>query len=348
MAKVIATFPKVDDLVKTEAFPSATWELEPHRSGFLPVAAGRGGPINISWETHGEGPIKLVFISGMAVFKTSYQRQTMHFGHNHGDKYTVLILDNRGMGRSDKPLMRYSTSAMAADLIEVLDHLSWKGERELHLCGLSMGGMIAQEIACVIPERIASLSLCCTAAKIENTTGFAENVMNRVTMLLPKSLDRSITYSAEALFPASWLPLPDDCEVPQPGVTPRAKGGPYGKFESNFARYAAQEITKQRDRQGFTKTGFLLQLLAAGWHHKSRAQLQGIGDKVGRERIMVMHGTYDGVISVPHGRKLIEYLDPGRGIIVEGMGHAPVMERTKWFNDLVAEVVATGEKLSGR
>lgn len=61
----------------------------------------------------------------------------MHFGHIHGDRYSVLILDNRGMGRSDKPLMRYSTSAMAADILEVVDHLSWTEERQLHICGIS-------------------------------------------------------------------------------------------------------------------------------------------------------------------------------------------------------------------
>lgn len=42
--------------------------------------------------------------------------------------------------------MRYSTSEMAKDIIEVLDHLGWTSERQLHILGVSMGGMIAQEI----------------------------------------------------------------------------------------------------------------------------------------------------------------------------------------------------------
>jgi pimeloyl-ACP methyl ester carboxylesterase len=50
------------------------------------------------------------------------------------------------MGKSDKPLMRYSTSEMAKDVLEVLDHLGWTAERELHVSGVSMGGMIAQEL----------------------------------------------------------------------------------------------------------------------------------------------------------------------------------------------------------
>jgi pimeloyl-ACP methyl ester carboxylesterase len=50
------------------------------------------------------------------------------------------------MGKSDKPVMRYSTSEMAKDVLEILGHLGWTAERELHVSGVSMGGMIAQEI----------------------------------------------------------------------------------------------------------------------------------------------------------------------------------------------------------
>ncbi|KAI3322638.1 alpha/beta-hydrolase [Xylariaceae sp. AK1471] len=383
----VAALPSVDEVVKADAFPTAIWQLDPHQEGMLPVAVGRGGPFSIHWEVHGNGPVKLVvrfhvpssfigfvwsyrvvyrkkigecadkgakrqLLSGMGVLKTSWQRQTMHFGHLNSDRYSVLILDNRGIGRSDKPLMRYSTSAMAADVLEVLDHLSWTGERQLHICGISMGGMIAQEIAYAAPGRIASLSLVCTAAAIENTTSFSENMLNRITMLLPKSsLDRTVAYSASNIFPADWLAQPDDAALPDETV-PRCRmpqgGWPYRRFKNNYARFAAQEITKQRDREGFSKPNFLLQVVAAGWHHKSAAQLREIGDKVGRDRILVLHGTEDRIISVPHGRKLIEYLQPGKSLVVDGMGHAPIVERTMFFNGLLAETCALGEQLSGR
>lgn len=347
----VTSFPSVDEVAKTDAFPTAIWRLDPHQEGMLSVAAGRGGPFNVHWEIHGSGPVKLIFIGGLGVVKSSWQRQTMHFGHKNGDRYSVLIFDNRGIGLSDKPLMRYSTSAMAADLLEVLDHLSWIEERQLHICGISMGGMIAQELAYTAPNRIASLNLICTAAAIENTTSFTENMINRITLLLPKSLDRTVSYTAFKLFPESWLTAPDDTILPDETV-PRCRmplgGWPYGRFSSNYARFAAQEIAKQQDRVGFVKHGFLLQMVAAGWHQKSAAQLREVGDKVGRDRILVLHGTDDEIISVPHGRKLIEYLQPGKGLVVDGMGHAPIAERTRWFNDLLAEMCATGEQLSGR
>ena len=57
-----------------------------------------------------------------------------------------MIYDNRGMGESDKPILRYSTSEMARDALELLDHVGWTGERSTHVVGISMGGMIAQEM----------------------------------------------------------------------------------------------------------------------------------------------------------------------------------------------------------
>lgn len=52
------------------------------------------------------------------------------------------------MGESDKPLTRYSTSDMAKDTLDVVNYLGWTSRRELHVIGVSMGGMIAQELVC--------------------------------------------------------------------------------------------------------------------------------------------------------------------------------------------------------
>lgn len=50
------------------------------------------------------------------------------------------------MGESDKPVMRYSTSELAKDTLEVCSHLGWTNKRDLHVIGISMGGMVAQEM----------------------------------------------------------------------------------------------------------------------------------------------------------------------------------------------------------
>ena len=83
---------------------------------------------------------------GLGAFKSGWQRQVKDFSHDESSKYSSLILDNRGIGESDKPLMRYSTSEMAKDTVELIDHLGWTSERQLHIIGVSMGGMIVQEL----------------------------------------------------------------------------------------------------------------------------------------------------------------------------------------------------------
>ncbi|KAM7207901.1 hypothetical protein V8F20_001695 [Naviculisporaceae sp. PSN 640] len=357
--------PTVAETLKHPAFPTAIWNLEPDKSGLTPVAEGRGGPLKISWEIHGHGPIKILFVMGLAGFKSAWQRQTLHFGHDHRDKYSVLICDNRGMGDSDKPLMRYSSSEMARDLIEVMadPSVSWLPPdplpptttalpRSINLVGISMGGMIAQEIACLIPTAISSLNLLCTAAAIENTTTYVENMSNRASMLIPKSLERSVRDAALSIFNHDWLLQPDNARLPVPGTTPKCSppkppGTQYLHFDNNAQRFIAQEMHKRLDPARFGLKGFLLQLIAAGWHHKSAEQLKEMADKIGRERIMVVHGVDDNMISVPHGRKLIEYIQPAVGIIQEGLGHAPIAEKCEWLNELLEERFLAGEKLNG-
>lgn len=103
-----------------------------------------------------------------------------------------------------------------------------------------------------------------------------------------------------------------------------------GHFPTNGDRFAAQELKKRQDTNSFTKKGFVLQAIAAGWHHKSAKQLAELGDKVGRERILVIHGSVDRMVTTPHGEILCEELGgEEKGVtkvIVEGRGHALPME----------------------
>ena len=92
------------------------------------------------------------FIIGLGGFLSAWQRQAKDFGHSpktnggHSQKYSVLVFDNRGMGKSDKPIAGYSTSDLAKDTLELAGHLGWTVRRQLHVVGSSMGGMIAQEM----------------------------------------------------------------------------------------------------------------------------------------------------------------------------------------------------------
>lgn len=293
------------------------------------------------------------WVMGLGAIKSAWQRQTLAFGHEKGDKYSCLILDNRGMGRSDKPLLRYTTSEMANDTIEILDHIGWTKERQLHVVGVSMGGMIAQEIAFRIPTRISSLDLISTAARIVNTTTWLQNLRSRINLFIPKALDLSIADAGNRNFTDAWLDAPDDTHLPSldtPGVLPPTAGaspdGSYGRFETNFVRFAAQEMNKRLNPDTFPRKGFMLQAIAAGYHYKSAAQLKKIADEVGRERILLFHGTRDNMITVHHGHVLIEELQPGTPIIKENVGHVVMLEQTAWFNEALEDMITRSEALT--
>src|SRR5256885_14381453 len=68
----------------------------------------------------------------------------------------VIALDNRGAGASDKPDTPHSMSLMAQDALAVL---SAAGETSAHWFGLSMGGMILQQLALDHPDAVRSLIL---------------------------------------------------------------------------------------------------------------------------------------------------------------------------------------------
>lgn len=289
---------------------------------------------------------------GLAGLKNAWQRQTKYFGHDKS-QYSVLLIDNRGVGESDRPILRYSTSAMALDYLEVLAHLNWipsdwsntasTPDRTVHLVGISLGGMIAQEMAYRIPSHLASLTLLCTAASVENTKSWLETIRERVNMFVPKSMETTIVNTARNLFPEAWLHAPDETLLPGPSRTPRcgpAPGTPDGEyiaFDTNFQRFQAQELHKKLAPSLFSTTGLLLQLAAAALHDKSPPQLKEMGDKIGRARILVVHGTEDRMIDPELGYRLVKRLEPGRTEIIEGMGHAPVMERPEWMNRVLEE-----------
>lgn len=277
---------------------------------------------------------------GLGAFKTAWQRQTRHFSHNHPNdtRYRSLIFDNRGMGASAKPTLRYTTTAMAHDTLDLLNTLDWTQPRQLHIIGVSMGGMIAQELALLIPERIASLMLVSTAARLENTVGFVENLRQRINLFVPKETNRQLAEVKTRLFSSEFLEQEDQD----------------GGFPTNGDRFAAQELKKRMDKAGFTRKGFILQAVAAGWHFKGKEALAELGDKVGRGRIAVLHGTGDRMITFHHAEVLKRELsgegkEEGEGELTfrsyEGKGHVLMWEEREDFNRLVEEMVEKVRKL---
>ena len=74
-------------------------------------------------------------------------------------RYRVLAFDNRGAGRSDKPVMPYSIRLFADDTAALIDSLKLG---RVNVMGISMGGYIAQELAINYPDKVKRLVLGCT------------------------------------------------------------------------------------------------------------------------------------------------------------------------------------------
>ncbi|MGZ8433770.1 MAG: alpha/beta fold hydrolase, partial [Candidatus Binatia bacterium] len=70
--------------------------------------------------------------------------------------YQVVIYDHRGLGRSDKPDMPYSTELFAKDCAGLMDAL---GIKKAHMLGHSMGARVLQWVALKYPEKVRSLVL---------------------------------------------------------------------------------------------------------------------------------------------------------------------------------------------
>jgi len=128
----------------------------------MPMANVNG--INISYRIEGEGE-PLIMISGAGANKGTWRSQTGAF-----KKYfRTITFDNRGVGESDKSARPYTLKMMAGDTIGLMDHLHVE---RAHVLGVSMGGMIAQEIAINHPERVNKLILACTFARNDETSGW--------------------------------------------------------------------------------------------------------------------------------------------------------------------------------
>ena len=114
--------------------------------------------IEMYYEVHGptslpEGEAEpLLLIMGLGANATSWEMQIPDFSR----EYRVIAFDNRGAGRSDKPKSPYTMPQMADDAVGMLDHL---GIGSAHVFGMSMGGMIALELALRYPQRVRALVL---------------------------------------------------------------------------------------------------------------------------------------------------------------------------------------------
>jgi 3-oxoadipate enol-lactonase len=112
------------------------------------------GDIEIYWESKGQGK-PLLLISGVSGGTWSFEESIVAWSPH----FRVIAFDNMGAGRSSKPDRPYRIAEMADHAAAVLDAAQ---EGQAFVLGLSMGGMIAQELALHHPNRVSGLVLGCT------------------------------------------------------------------------------------------------------------------------------------------------------------------------------------------
>lgn len=139
--------------------------------------------INLYYEVHGIGE-PIVFIPDLLESSQSWQ----FVANKLAKHFQLILIDNRGVGRSDKSETEFSISDMAGDVIALLDFLKIQ---KSHILGHGMGGFIAQEIAINYPERLLKLVLEATAPY---PNARQKQLLNNFNSLLEKETDRTLWF----------------------------------------------------------------------------------------------------------------------------------------------------------
>ncbi|KAG6906974.1 hypothetical protein DXG01_011171 [Tephrocybe rancida] len=314
------------------------------RKGLCPVTKLRAqGPElleshSLYYEQHGHGAkYKVVFIMGLNSSSFSWGPQVAHFGHS--SEHSVLVFDNRGVGNSGYPRGPYTTSGMAEDAIALFDFIGWTEERDLHVVGISLGGMIAQELATKIPNRIASLTLAVTTPGGRPWNNFPPHPahvpyqwsgLSSLTRLIftpdPAMKANIVT---EMLFPKSWLDLKaEDEAVGRTNRQVQAEG---------FIRRVA--ITQP---QRFM--GHISQMAAGLTHHCSPDRLRLISRSI--PKIVILTGDVDNLVLPAHSLDLKASMPEAEYIQWAETGHGIHIQRVKQFNELLEQTFIEGQKRS--
>ncbi|KAH9165234.1 Alpha/Beta hydrolase protein [Lactarius sanguifluus] len=246
-------------------------------------------------------------------------------------QYSILVFDNRGAGNSDTPKGPYSTSAMAEDVIILLDFIGWTESRSVHVVGLSLGGMIAQELAYRIPERLLSLSLAVTSAgglPIFNVPPWfgLKNILRVPFINDPK---RRTPFIVESCFSSPWLDA-------------RAKNDPEGRTNREV------QIMLYNERAAITRDpkplGAVSQMWAGLTHHVEAERLAQISKAI--PKVLILTGDRDHYIRPSNSAYLSEHMPEAEFVVWMDTGHVVNMQDVERFNTLLERVFLEGRARS--
>ncbi len=201
------------------------------------------------------------------------------------DRFNMVFYDKRGHGLSDIGPTPYAMSDHAADLIALLEHL--RVPRAV-ICGLSVGGLIAQAVYHARPDLVAALVLCDTAAKISS-----EELWNaRIKTVTEQGIEPIAGPILERWFSAAY------------------------RSEDNPSFRAYRNMLVRTTAQGYASTGIAIR------DADYTAQASAIAVPV-----LCVVGEHDGATSPELVRATAQRIPGARFEIIAGAGHLPNIER---------------------
>jgi len=285
---------------------------------------------SLYYEVHGTGKEKLVFIMGLNSSSFAWVAQVQHFGRL--SDYSILVFDNRGVGHSGVPRGPYTTSGMAEDAIVLLDYLGWTEKRGLHVVGVSLGGMIAQELATRIPERITSLALAVTTPGGAPWTNFPpwKGTISLAKLTFTPDVDAKIPIILDMVYSLPWLDEP--AEDYTDGRTNR-------EVQSDLYRQRILTTAPQ------TLIGALSQMCAGLTHHVTRERLRGICEAI--PKVLILTGDQDNLVSPANSLYIKSCMPDAEFVQWKDTGHGVHAQRHKEFNQLLERVFKEGRSKDG-
>jgi 3-oxoadipate enol-lactonase len=264
------------------------------------MALAKAGEIELSYERSGDGP-PLLLIMGMSGTKHHWGEQVLEELRRDFD---TIVYDHRDAGDSTKTGQPFTIVDLAEDAAGLLEALQVDSA---HVMGISMGGMVAQELALAHPERIRSLTLGCTYCGGEGSQLTSEGVLRRLAESM-SSGDRELAVRT------AW-------EV---NVSPRfaADEAAYARFLATGMRYAMP-------------VAVIMQQMRAITAHDTSARLPEL-----RLPTLVVHGTLDQMLPVQNGHMIAGLIPDSRLEILDGIGHMFFLEEPERTAELVREHAA--------